>query len=210
MKNCVQKLAILLFAHSFIVSCSFFLDEYCPDDSGNFAGDIKFGKYHRHFTLSDYGYGTIKEIGEGTEEFIFHEDSSFSYLTYSKKFNKNTIDTITKLNGKFKTYRDSGFSWYVLKLSSDSIYIKETDISHSFIPANFISKEFTGFNDSLLSNIDNKSNCFSLAWKTNPSTLEDSDEGSSSSILWRGRCNKIILREAKIFCPEQNSTGDNL
>ncbi len=136
------------------------------------------------------------------------------------------------MSGSFRIYQDPGYPWYVFELKSDSIYEKiklgstETDNYSEYdnsTDAFRYSEDFvisdqpifrTGYRyleANLLSNIDNESNCFSLAYRVNPYKDDWCDPD------WSECCDKMILRGEKIFClkqpeevPEQNSIGDNL
>ncbi|GHV13680.1 hypothetical protein AGMMS49938_08580 [Fibrobacterales bacterium] len=189
-----MKFILFCLAGIVIISCNIIpsdlFDEYCPDDSKNLSGEIKFGKYYNNL---EYGYP--KEI-IGTQEFVFLEDSSFSFIEIYK--NK---DTTKFLKGKFATYIDPGFAWYALKLSADTSYQKDMgNATGIWKEMRYdIEGKFIGFFDSLLSNVDNKANCFSMAYKDNPAEWR-SDITTSSD----GRCDKMILFETKTFCMKQN------
>jgi hypothetical protein len=194
------KLATLLLVFG-IISCE--LDPYlfsrkwgyCLDDSKNLGNNLKFGTY----TGSNY---TII-VNENNEEFavsvketlFLREDSTFAYFAVT-----NNNDTIKKIsNGNFKIYQDTGFLWYVLELKSDSIYEKAKIDTNEFrdfsISGRSITLTYLSDEANLLSNIDNESDCFSLAYKYNPHNNPCDPDYDC--------CDKMVLIKEKTFCLRQ-------
>jgi hypothetical protein len=168
---------------------------------------------------------------QGKEILSLHEDSTFTYFAIA---NNESNDTVIKiLNGNFKIYQDPGFSWYAFKFKSDSVHRRQKigfqtecctpsvlyykDSTFKFKYTDFIGKyteninynyiaSIIGSGENFLSDIDDKSNCFTLAYKVE--SKSDNPEIRS--------CDKTVLKEIKTFCLEQpktsqpNSTGDSL
>lgn len=227
--NSILKILALFLVFGIISACNLSLfekDKVCPDDSKNLGNSLKFGEYismdtARHETsIVDEGnrplYVSVKE------KLFLHEDSTISYFAIA---NNAEGDTIKKLsNGSFKVYQDSAYPWFILELEGDSIFEKikmgKTQFNYapdSFKYANSFEVKFFEQNTilqeaNIFSDIDNESNCFSLAYKVNP--LRDNYCDPDWSIC----CDKMILIERKTFClkqpeeieNEQNLTGDEL
>jgi len=179
-------LLIIAFAFNFIISCNIFSSDLCSDDQlvgQSFSGKIKFEEYYSNgrmvfnMKFNDMGFTTSYDSCLYTEKFTFYENDDFSYIKIAHKDSEN--DTIEKLNGRFKTYKDKKYSWHILKLNSDSIYKKQIIIDTLegswYFSSNFQATKFLGFADSLLTDKRNlnsadttwhvDSNCFNLSEK---------------------------------------------
>jgi hypothetical protein len=219
------KLAVLFFMFGLFVSCDYFEKRSsCPDDSKNLGNNLKFGIYRgeqKNVVIADE---TNRELRVPAKETLFlYEDSTFAYFAIANNYNNDTIKKV--LNGRFKIYQDAGFPWYVFELKSDSVYEKVkigstagdyfsyTDklrYSEDFIISkrSITSAYYKSVEGNLLSDVDNKSGCFSLAYKVNPHKDDWCDPD------WEDCCDRIILAKNKTLCLEQskdtqtNSTGE--
>jgi len=227
--NKLLKIALLLAVFGIFTSCDFSLFDkiyYCPDDdSKNLGNNLKLGTYiESRGKWNFHDNGIFVEI-PAKEVLSLHEDSTFDYFVIA---NNNNGDTIKKVvNGKFSIYQDAGFRWYALDFKNYSVYEKRKKgyTTEDYDPSVF---EYTDFSEkeqlfnlspspcgsvyNLLSNIDNESNCFSIAYKDNPAKCSS---GCSCDPDY-DCCDKTILINVSTFClapaeePQTNSKGDNL
>jgi len=212
------KIALLFFILG-ITSCGYFeKKEYCPDDSKKLGNNLKFGTYTASANITVVDENSKELVVSAKETLFLREDSTFSYFAIA---NNEDNDTIRKfLDGSFEIYQDPGFLWYVLELKSDSLY-KKTKIGSTLYNYESSTFKYTDFFEAepvtnelliknhLLSDVDNKSDCFSIAYKINNHKKYECDPD------WPC-CDKMILVEHRSFCLQQpeeiqsNSTGDSL
>jgi hypothetical protein len=192
--------------------------DFCREEYYN--NKVQVGKYYSEkYVIIDGRYRVISKSAQyNIYEFVFYEDSSFSYLRifYQNDIEGNFIqDTIAFIkNGKYRVYKDSNFPWYVLKLDADFIYekkVKDTlnGVLH-FVP--FSSSKFKGFEDKFFTNTDDGTdNCFILSRKyCDQSNSCGYPKEWNYYFLNLDSNNRIFCLEQPEETPEQNSTGDSL
>jgi hypothetical protein len=214
LKTTLLFLTFATLAFSTLVSCGLLTWNECSDYSTYYDDKIHFEEYHGEKR-------SIDSLRYNMYAFNFSEDSSFSYMRiwHQKYAGDSVIDTVLRLNGKFKIYKDSGMPWFVLKLEADSIYEKEIKDTVAGILnfSAFDASKFEGFGDSLFSNPwfaeKSQDNCFMLYTKYDAKC----QRGWAEPCVYKKDGTYWDIQFAKKFClkqpeetPEQNLTGDSL
>jgi hypothetical protein len=215
MRN-VTKLTLLFLVFGTLISCELLGGWYpCGEvDYKSMGNKIQFRNYYSE------KYYSKDSLRYNVTQFSFFEDSSFLYLRvwHQKYAGSSTIDTVMRLNGTFKIYKDSDLPWYVLRLNADSIYEKKAKDTLDGILhfTDFASSKFEGLKDSLFYTEDfskKLEGCFILNTKYSALCQNDWD----GPCLYKKGRKYWGLEGTRRFCleqpeetPEPNPTGDSL